>query len=240
MPAQQVVAVDKTKPSEVDDQTWSSFDALGPGIFLYHDVLIHELEIIPTLEGYLASNDEGNDWMQALVGFQQKMLDYRDCFDFKWKPALFKNRRLNDAAKRLCAMYDASYYRQLQAVRHYCSVFNIGELDYWESTNFVKYGPGQHFQRHVDHGFSYNCTVSLVGWPNDDYEGGELEFDMWGIRIKPRAGDLIIFPSNYMYPHRSLPVVSGMKYSLVTMLDYSEKYHTDEFRKYFYDTDRKK
>jgi hypothetical protein len=28
-----------------------------------------------------------------------------------------------------------------------------------------------------------------------------------------------------MYPHTAMPVVSGTKYSLVTMLDYSAKYH---------------
>lgn len=219
------------------EQGWSSFEVIGPGIFLYHGVLTKEIGIIETLEEYLSHNHEGNKWLQAMVGFKQTMLDYRDCFDFKWKPSLFGNRKLSENAVKLCAMYDMAYARQLSAVKHYCSVFNIGELQYWESTNFVKYGPGQHFAEHVDHGISYNCTVSLVGWPNDDYEGGELEFGMWGIKIKPKAGDLIVFPSNYMYPHKSLPVISGTKYSLVTMLDYSDKYHTDEFRRYFYESE---
>jgi hypothetical protein len=48
------------------------------------------------------------------------------------------------------------------------------------------------------------------------------------LNIKPQAGDLYIFPSNYMYPHQAKKVHSGTKYSLVTMLDYSEKYHTPE------------
>lgn len=216
------------------NQTWTSFEAIGPGIFLYHDVLTPELSIIPTINKYLSSNRNGHSWSPALVGFQQTMLDYRDCMDFKWKPALFGDRQLDESELSICKMYDMAYERQLGAVTHYCSLFNIGKLEYWESTNFVKYGPGQHFQKHVDHGFSYNCTVSLVAWPNDDYEGGELEFDMWGIVLKPKAGDLLVFPSNYMYPHRSLPVISGTKYSLVTMLDYSDKYHTNEFRQFFY------
>jgi predicted 2-oxoglutarate/Fe(II)-dependent dioxygenase YbiX len=95
--------------------------------------------------------------------------------------------------------------------------------------NFVKYGPGQHFQEHHDHGYSYNCVVSLVGYPNDDYEGGEINFRLQGLTIKPKAGDLFIFPSNYMYPHRAMPVKSGIKHSIVTMLDYSEKFHLPEF-----------
>ena len=221
----------KMNQSEI---TWTSVDAIGPGIFLYHNVLIPDLQIIETIETYLASNSNNNQWLQAMVGFQEIMPEYRDCFDFKWKPSNWGNKKLDEQEKKLVDMYNATHHRQLQAVKHYCSTFNIPELQYWESTNFVKYKIGQHFAQHVDHGYSYNCTVSLVGWPNDDYEGGELEFGMWGLKIKPKSGDLVISPSNYMYPHASLPVLSGTKYSLVTMLDYSEKYHTNEFMQDFY------
>jgi predicted 2-oxoglutarate/Fe(II)-dependent dioxygenase YbiX len=82
---------------------------------------------------------------------------------------------------------------------------------------------------HHDHGFSYNCTVSLVAYLNDEYEGGEIYFRLQELNIKPKAGDLIVFPSTFAYPHRAMPVKSGVKYSLVTMLDYSDKYHKPEF-----------
>jgi predicted 2-oxoglutarate/Fe(II)-dependent dioxygenase YbiX len=81
---------------------------------------------------------------------------------------------------------------------------------------------------HHDHGYSYNCTVSLVSYVNDDYEGGELYFRLQNLEVKPKAGDLYIFPSNYMYPHQAKMVKNGTKYSIVTMLDYSEKYHRPE------------
>jgi len=71
-------------------------------------------------------------------------------------------------------------------------------------------------------------VVSLVGFPNDNYEGGELYFRLQNVQVKARAGDLYIFPSNFMYPHRAMPVTSGTKYSMVTMLDYSDKYHNSE------------
>ena len=94
--------------------------------------------------------------------------------------------------------------------------------------NFIKYNEGQHFQYHHDHGFSYNCTVSLVAYPNDDYVDGGLHFQHQDLLVKPRAGDLYIFPSTYMYSHRAMPVTSGTKYSIVTMLDYSAKFHGPE------------
>ena len=98
-----------------------------------------------------------------------------------------------------------------------------------EAFNFIKYEPGHHFMEHHDHGYSYNCVVSLVAYINDDYEGGEIYFRLQNLEIKPEAGDLVIFPSNYMYPHQAKPVKSGTKYSIVTMLDYSDKYHNPKF-----------
>jgi predicted 2-oxoglutarate/Fe(II)-dependent dioxygenase YbiX len=165
--------------------------------------------------------------MPAYVGYQQLMPDYRDCVDFKFK----KTDIEQDTSKQsleLQALWQDLYDAQSAAVEDYSKQHNIMNLKYWEAFNFIKYGPGQHFQEHHDHGYSYNCTVSLVGYINDDYEGGELYFRLQNLNIKPKAGDLYIFPSNFMYPHQAMPVTSGLKYSIVTMLDYSKKFHTQE------------
>jgi hypothetical protein len=207
-------------------ETWSSVENLGNGIFVYRDVFTKEMDIINRLEASLAA--EGNyNWMPAYVGYQERMPDYRDCVDFKFKKEDI-SRDTGEISLQLQQLWQDCYDRQKPAVDDYVKRFQLGELRYWEAMNFVKYGEGQHFQYHHDHGFSYNCTVSLVGYPNDDYEGGGLSFKLQGLEVKPKAGDLYVFPSNYMYPHRAMPVESGVKYSIVTMLDYSAKYHTPE------------
>jgi hypothetical protein len=201
--------------------SWSDFEELHAGIFVYRDVIAKNMKVIDTLEKTIDSNSF-IDWQQAMVGYMEYMPEYRDCYDFKYKSGMLP---ITDSIKELDIMYQKTYNAQLQVVKHYCKKFNVGEMRYWESTNFVKYGKGQHFEAHTDHGFSYNCTVSLVSYPNDDYDGGELEFPLQDIKIKPVAGDTYIFPSNFMYPHRACPVFDGKKYSMVTMLDYSDKYH---------------
>jgi predicted 2-oxoglutarate/Fe(II)-dependent dioxygenase YbiX len=99
------------------------------------------------------------------------------------------------------------------------------KMEYMEAINFVRYGEGQHFDVHSDHGFSYTCTVSSVMYLNDDYDGGELYFPFLGINLKPKAGDIVLFPSTYIYSHAALPVTNGTKYSAVTMFDYNDKNH---------------
>jgi Rps23 Pro-64 3,4-dihydroxylase Tpa1-like proline 4-hydroxylase len=224
-------------------KTWTEKINYGNGIICYKGVIKKEFDIINKLESNLGSpapyaelSPEGNPyhWMPAYVGYQQLMPEYRDCYDFKFKKTDIE-ADTGQTSLNLQAMWQDVYDAQAAAVEDYRHQHNIMDLKYWEAFNFIKYGPGQHFQEHHDHGFSYNCTVSLVAYVNDDYEGGELFFRLQDLTIKPEAGDLIIFPSNFMYPHRAMPVHSGTKYSIVTMLDYNKKFHTQDM--YVADTD---
>ena len=210
-------------------QTWTEKINLGSGITCYRGVIKKEIDVVNRIESYLkpVGDTTGYSWQPAYVGYQQLMPDYRDCVDFKFKKTDIEPDK-SETSLKLQSLWQDLYDVKLPAVEDYSRDYNINGLKYWEAFNFIKYGPGQHFQEHHDHGFSYNCTVSLVAYPNDDYEGGELFFRLQNLKVKAEAGDLYIFPSNFMYPHQAMPVTSGTKYSIVTMLDYNKKYHTPE------------
>lgn len=212
---------------EIKEKTWTESYEVAQGIWVYKNVFPEDMNILKIMNQVLESEKSPYGWEQAYVGYQEYMPEYRDCHDFKYKlgtgdPNSFYTKIVDN-------LYEKIIFRKEQAVKDYSFKYRIGELRYWEAINLVKYGPGEHFQEHHDHGYSYNCTVSLVGYPNDNYEGGEIYFRLQDLTVKPDAGDLFIFPSNFMYPHRAMPVVSGTKYSLVTMLDYSDKFHSKEF-----------
>jgi hypothetical protein len=209
--------------------TWTKKENLGNGITVYRDVIKKDINVIGRLESNLKPEGDktGYSWLPAYVGYQQLMPEYRDCNDFKFKKTDIEHDK-SPVGLELQSLWQDVYDACSPAVDDYRRDYNIMDLKYWEAMNFIKYGPGQHFQEHHDHGFSYNCTVSLVAYPNDDYEGGELYFRLQDLKIKPQAGDLYIFPSNFMYPHKAMPVTSGTKYSIVTMLDYNKKFHTPE------------
>ena len=213
----------------LDEKTWSSAQEVSPGsgIWVYRDVLPESMNIVERIHEVLDDPENDYDWREAMVGYQMKMPEYRDCVDFKYKKSDIEDDD-TEAGEKLKQLADDVTYRELQVVKDYTRKYNIGELRYWEATNYVKYGPGQHFQEHHDHGYSYNCVVSIVAFPNGGYEGGELYFRLQNVKIKPKPGDVYIFPSNFMYPHRAMPVIEGTKYSMVTMLDYSDKYHQPE------------
>lgn len=217
-------------------------ELVGPGIVIYKNVFPKEMNLINRLEECLSKdpNAEGvghsdslnstYKWKQAITGYNHSDLKYRDCFDFKVKKNVFDDSGKSEDQLKLEKIWEECKEAQIAPVEDYRRMFNVAPLTYWESFNFVKYGPDQHFQVHSDHGYSYICVLSSVGYINDDYEGGEIFFDKFGITIKPQAGDLILFPSTYIYSHAALPVKNGTKYSIVTMLDYLEAPHTPEYR----------
>ena len=98
-----------------------------------------------------------------------------------------------------------------------------------EGCRLLRYKPGQQYKRHVDNILLTSRMeeaargipirdVSIVGNLNDDFEGGELLFDRQRIKVPAIQGSAIVFPSNYIYPHRALPVRKGCKYSFTTWL----------------------
>ena len=58
--------------------------------------------------------------------------------------------------------------------------------------------------------------LSVLGVLNDDYEGDE--FVLIDEKIDLSKGDIIIFPSNFMYPHKVEPVTKGIRYSYISWI----------------------
>lgn len=213
---------------------------VGPGIVVYRNTFSKDLNLINRLENTIGEQStQKYKWKQAYTGYSHQDLKYRDCFDFKIKVnedeslttnnELILNKMFTETEHDLYKIWKDSYHAQVNPVNDYTSMFNLAPLTYWESFNYIKYGKDQHFQVHSDHGYSYTCVLSSVGYLNDDYEGGELYFDKFSIKIKPQAGDLYLFPSSFIYSHAAMPVTSGVKYSIVTMLDYLQTAHTPEY-----------
>ena len=57
-------------------------------------------------------------------------------------------------------------------------------------------------------------TISIIGILNEDYQGGELVINEK--KIKTKIGDIVIFPSCFMYPHEIKEIKKGTRYSFIT------------------------
>jgi len=88
-----------------------------------------------------------------------------------------------------------------------------------EGTQILKYEPGGHYTWHVDHGIHLNRKVSCIFYLNEGYEGGKIQFAFpsndESLEVEPKKNRMIVWPSNFLFPHRVTPVEKGTRYSAV-------------------------
>ena len=111
------------------------------------------------------------------------------------------------------------------AIKKYTLDVDIPSFNTWEGYSAIRYNryfEGKKMALHNDHIKSLFTgrdrgipILSCLGLLNDDYTGGE--FIMFGDEvIDLRQGDLLIFPSIFLYPHMVSPVKNGIRYSYIS------------------------
>ena len=94
----------------------------------------------------------------------------------------------------------------------------------WSNIRLNRYNAGTMMRPHYDHIDSLFDgekrgipIISVVGALNNssEYEGGTLKF--WGdYEVKLNKGDIVLFPSCFMYPHEVDEITKGTRYTFVS------------------------
>jgi len=105
------------------------------------------------------------------------------------------------------------------------------EIRGYEDPQLLRYGVGGMYEPHIDgEGIWMNSDgskvwrktvdrdISLVLYLNDDFEGGEFVFPDLHMKLSPKAGLLLCFPSSHHYRHGVLPVTKGERFAMVTWM----------------------
>ena len=154
----------------------------------------------------------------------------------KWEKHTYHKRGTNEIVSNGDEELDILYGIELdntkiimkklwQSIANYIDSFEFPWFYNWSGYSpirYNRYSVNQRMKMHCDHittlfdGKNKGVPLlSCLGLLNDDYEGGEfLIFD--DLKIDLKKGDLLIFPSSFMYPHRVEPVTSGIRYSYIS------------------------
>ena len=107
----------------------------------------------------------------------------------------------------------------------YTSELNFPWFNGWSGfteVRFNRYAETRLMAEHCDHIHSLFDgqrkgipTMTTLGLLNNDFEGGELVMFEDEI-IQFKGGDLMVFPSVFLFPHRVEPVTKGVRYSCVS------------------------
>ncbi len=88
--------------------------------------------------------------------------------------------------------------------------------------HFLHYKSGAYYKAHIDGQYlddnvvkrGIDRDITSVLYLNDDYEGGEIYFDFFDISIKPKQGDILMYPTTFEYKHGVNKVI-GDRYAIV-------------------------
>jgi hypothetical protein len=106
-----------------------------------------------------------------------------------------------------------------------------GEFPFFAANSFKDTGynlqrtlPGEYYHWHVDSGpgtFSERQLVAI--WYLNDVPGpgGETEFPLQGLSIRPEQGKLVLFPPFWTHVHRGVTLREGAKYIVTTWISFA-------------------
>ena len=154
-----------------------------------------------------------------------------------WYETLFESKTLPSGNNEPEVCYIHQYSKNIKEINgfiiqnlrvtilEYIENFKFNWFRGWtggSDMKFLRYYPGQTMQNHCDHIYDLFDGVrkgvpilTIIGILNDDYEGGEIIL-FEDKKIDTKKGDLLIFPSNFLYPHEITPVTKGVRYSYVS------------------------
>lgn len=184
---------------------------VGGCIDIYENCWPNPEETIKMIEEQVLDPDSGVKWSRAQtidLGANQKARTNLD-MGITWLAENTNNPVVQNVHNQMHVLL-------VSALSNYRKRYGIAEELWHEGYNMLKYRGGEEYKAHYDGGTSTRRQVSAIIYLNNDYEGGEVEFVNFKIKIKPEPGMMLIFPSNYPYSHIAHPVKSGVKYALVT------------------------
>ena len=150
-----------------------TFKELAPGIHVYGNIWPESMEFMKKLEDTHQFDRE--DYYDEEIGKKASTC---------W---VYHNEDMADAFE--------------EVVDSYLFMWDLGPLTR-EAFRITKFEDNEFFSVHPDDSYGTPRTASFVYYPNDNYEGGELEFVHFGLKYKPKAGELLCFPSGYSYQHK--------------------------------------
>lgn len=198
------------------------YQILDLGLVLYKNVIPESkraIELINELSERMSHNEheQAGGWTASANWFPWHDEDKAKPFCYKF--GIFREPADGDFySKEIKEIGDILYGGLDRAFKHYSTIL------YPLAANSVKAeepngevlryeADGGHLPAHQDLGNS-SRLISTVSYLNDDYTGGEIEFKQSNALIKPDAGDIVFFASNYLFMHEVKPITSGTRYAM--------------------------
>jgi hypothetical protein len=188
---------------------------LAPGIYVYNykqiadSINIIKKYIIPYFEyGKIEYNNS-----ESYVDLNIKKVK---AFNFQKSYSCHEEDPINIFKKNI---KDIAY----EIINDYRGIHSVNEVKENHEWEILEYETGGFFGNHIDDAPAHSRTLSIILYFNDDYEGGEIEFPNFDVLYKPKAGEVLMFPSAFIYNHNIKEITAGTRYAAVNFFSYTKR-----------------
>lgn len=193
---------------------------LAPGIVVYSNVIPNSDTLYKDIENEMISAKL--KWKPAPVKSGLEITtEYKtrdtDSIGIPYKGGIKEILSDNDSETFFINLNNLFFKNFDPIEKNYMETYKVGS-DWHATYGLLKYGPGQQFTDHIDDNPFYHRRISTVYYLNENYTGGEINFPRFNITFKPKANQMLIFPSTYVYNHSVSPVIDGTRYAVVSWL----------------------
>lgn len=106
-----------------------------------------------------------------------------------------------------------TYIKTLSETRN---IKHLPRINSDEGYQLLHYSEGYFFKEHCDDygGLSrvITCTLNI----SDDHDGGVFRFLRGEFDVQLKAGDAVVFPANFLFPHEVTEITRGERHAIVT------------------------
>lgn len=194
-------------------------EEIAPGIVVYSNVIPNSENLVFDIEEGLASL--GREWTPASVKEDDDSKVNTNTRDTDMFGIPYSGKILDDfhsTGTVFNSTLNNMFFENFDKIeKDYQASFGI-YAQWHDSYGVLKYGVGQKFTNHIDDHPDFHRRISIVYYINDNYSGGELNFPRFNLFFKPKANQMILFPSTYVYNHSVSPVTKGERYAVVSWL----------------------
>lgn len=194
------------------------YEILAPGMVYYRNAIPEPEETIVTIEymqhqlqsGVRSAAQPWHEWNGANPDTEKFCIRH-----FIVEPNKTNEKDL--LYKEISLVYNNIFNGINEAFNHYSTELYPAASKNIKSTegmlSILKYSKMGYLPQHQDQGVS-SRVLSTVGYLNDNYSGGEIYFPYVNVTVKPEAGSVIFFPSNFIYVHEVKPMSNGIRYAV--------------------------
>ena len=203
-------------PVEIAPMPILSHEELAPGIMRFK----FPKESARVMKG-LIQNSMFKQWAPAQVLVDNEPntnQEARNCFNY-FLTDLQSSCHPQDPIRRARESLEKGIDAAVEFVRGRYSIVPLVS----HHTVLLRYEDNNMFHYHIDDHPKYPRVLSVSVFLNDDFEGGELQFKEFDLKIKPEAGDIIVFCSGFPYMHQVAPVATGIRYAVVKWYEYKKQ-----------------